>query len=130
MRARGHSYELRVDTYVTRHRPATWFCRIHGIEFQGFLDSLLREGAYGCPLCREETQRAQRVAERHGPRADANLDRIAAACGADYADIYRRWLAGDLIVEIARNRSESHQTLQGRIAKLQRLTRTWNAAAR
>ena len=82
------------------------------------------------PLCRAEAQRAQRVVARRDPQADANLLCIAAACGADYADIYRRWLAGDLIVEIARLRSESHQTLQERIAKLQRLTRTWNVAAR
>jgi hypothetical protein len=128
LHARFPHYDLVPDSYRGVNARATWRCARHGIDFVCSFEYVVHDGFVGCPICRQEAAHAQRAAERQDPHAEAHLAYIAQTLGSERAHLYRRWLAGEALRELARGSGVSHQAMHMRIVQVRELIRAEDAA--
>jgi DNA-binding CsgD family transcriptional regulator len=76
-----------------------------------------------CPACHALDQRRARSAEREDPHAEQHLALLAASGDARAAEIYRLWLAGETLSEIARRLDITPQAVDQRFAKIRKRLR-------
>ena len=121
--ARWPELVLDATTYVNTRRFATWICRVHAEEVQRSVRTLSAMTANPCPACHGLDQRRARSAEREDPHAEQHLALLAASGDARAAEIYRLWLAGETLSEIARRLDITPQAVDQRFAKIRKRLR-------
>ena len=73
--------------------------------------------ARGCPACREKVYRARIVAKRSDPDA-ANLARVSAVLGAEFAETYQCRLAGDTLAMIGQAHGVTGERIRQRLLRV------------
>ncbi|WP_295448371.1 hypothetical protein [uncultured Thiodictyon sp.] len=61
------------------------------------------------------------VAKRSDPDAAANLARVSAVLGAEFAETYQRWLAGDTLAIIGQAHGVAYETIHLRLLRVHAL---------
>jgi hypothetical protein len=121
VRDRYPHYELDQASYRRIYFPAIWSCTIHHLTFSACFVALLKGTARGCPTCRAQTDREQRVAKRGNPDAAANLARVSAVLNPERAELYRRWLAGETLGKIGQAYGVTGEAIRQRLLRVRAL---------